>query len=945
MKKAILSLSGGLDSTCLLMYLLSNDYEVKSYSFQYGQKHQVELEKVKRNIEFLKGKGFKLSHQIIDLRDCFSDSNSSLHVGGAPIPEGHYAEENMKSTVIENRNVIFSAIIYGKALSWANKTESNVDVFLGLHSGDHCLPGEELVITEKGKKPIMMIEPGVDRVLSFSEKTGLSYQLVTDLVSNGYREDIYRVKTKGGRELSATSNHKFFKCDRYNFNQHTGWKKKLTEVPLSDLQVGDFLLVPYKHPKIACKKKDGVVDLLEFCNKNHPRLKFDDEYVWYQKGNKVKRFVSWKSFMQLCVWYITEGSFGSITNNHSNGHRIVIPQSRKTPNRCNEIVSLIKDWGFSVTDCYKESCQCSNFFFSGPTTYVFHECGDLSYRKKIPDFLFGIDDELLFDTLIKGDGHEKGKARYYSTKSPVLREQISFLGLKLGYSVVVNKQAAPDVYGITFYSDQNKSQNVYGIARDCKICEITSIEKDLPKEVFDITVENNHNFFAGMGSGVLVSNSIYPDCSEESRIACEHAFKVSNWGSERVGYEAPFNYMDKGGVLAEGLRAMTILGFNDCEINFVLGNTHTCYNPDSEGRSCGRCGSCIEESQKVLMSDNTWKQIKDVCIGDEVWSVDENTKKICVAKVLDKFDNGIQPVYDMAGLLLTKDHYVYASNMKLRPRYRKYEEMKRKDATYMVKFWPVSNTRKEVDDEKFALGYLRGFADGDGSIDTRGVHTFQKEFDVLEEFWSLYDKYIKPCDVKITYREDTNMHRAGGGYGPVFLEKTKFNEHPEYLRGYLNGMLIADGCACHNKSNESFGFSISQAVIVNKEKCIQIDKALSLLGIKCDRSQSVTPGFKEGGTLMQTWRVTRPYIITLKYGAGKRASMLEKLGTYNSIRLLDQVVVNKIDEPVKEAHVYDIKTSAGSFICEGYLVHNCTERLEAFQANGIIDPVTYQNHD
>nr|DAN84470.1 MAG TPA: putative PP-loop superfamily ATPase [Bacteriophage sp.] len=576
MKKAILSLSGGLDSTCLLMYLLAHDYEVKAYSFQYGQKHQVELEKVKRNIEFLQGKRFKLSHQIIDLRDCFSDSNSSLHVGGEPIPEGHYASENMKSTVIENRNVIFSAIIYGKALSWANKTESNVDVFLGLHSGDHC-------------------------------------------------------------------------C--------------------------------------------------------------------------------------------------------------------------------------------------------------------------------------------------------------------------------------------------------------------------------------------------------YPDTSEESRIACEHAFKVSNWGSERVGYEAPFNHMDKGGVLAEGLRAMTILGFNDYEINLVLGNTHTCYNPDPEGRSCGRCGSCIEESQKVLMSDNTWKQIKDICIGDEVWSVDENTKKICVAKVLDKFDNGIQPVYDMAGLLLTKDHYVYASNMKLRPRYRKYEEMKRNDATYMVKFWPVSNTRKEVDDEKFALGYLRGFADGDGSIDTRGVHTFQKEFDVLEEFWSLYDKYIKPCDVKITYREDTNMHRAGGGYGPVFLEKTKFNEHPEYLRGYLNGMLIADGCACHNKSNGSFGFSISQAVIVNKEKCIQIDKALSLLGIKCDRSQSVTPGFKEGGTLMQTWRVTRPYIITLKYGAGKRASMLEKLGTYNSIRLLDQVVVNKIDEPVKEAHVYDIKTSAGSFICEGYLVHNCTERLEAFELNGMTDPIKYQHND
>lgn len=137
--KAVISLSGGLDSTCLLMYLLSRGMEVRTYSFYYGQKHNVELKKVKKNIKFLQKKGLPVTHQVIDLEDCFSDSASSLHQGGADIPEGHYADENMKSTVVENRNIIFSSIIYGKALGWANKTGENVIITQGLHAGDHAI--------------------------------------------------------------------------------------------------------------------------------------------------------------------------------------------------------------------------------------------------------------------------------------------------------------------------------------------------------------------------------------------------------------------------------------------------------------------------------------------------------------------------------------------------------------------------------------------------------------------------------------------------------------------------------------------------------------------------------------------------------------------------------------------------------------------------------------
>ncbi len=138
-KKCVLSMSGGLDSTSLALHMLSQGYEIRAYAFNYGQKHVVELEKVKRNVEYLQSMNLPIVLQVIDLRDAFSDSASSLHQGGEAIPEGDYREESMKSTVVENRNIIFSSIIYGKALGWANKTNDNVLITMGLHSGDHCI--------------------------------------------------------------------------------------------------------------------------------------------------------------------------------------------------------------------------------------------------------------------------------------------------------------------------------------------------------------------------------------------------------------------------------------------------------------------------------------------------------------------------------------------------------------------------------------------------------------------------------------------------------------------------------------------------------------------------------------------------------------------------------------------------------------------------------------
>lgn len=140
MKKiAILSLSGGMDSTCLALKLLAEDYELETVSFDYGQRHKLELERAEEFVKYMQNLGFKITFNKIDLTTVGKLLSSNLLSGGGDVPKGHYESESMKATVVPNRNVIFSSIIYGVALSLATKTKSPVEIALGVHSGDHAI--------------------------------------------------------------------------------------------------------------------------------------------------------------------------------------------------------------------------------------------------------------------------------------------------------------------------------------------------------------------------------------------------------------------------------------------------------------------------------------------------------------------------------------------------------------------------------------------------------------------------------------------------------------------------------------------------------------------------------------------------------------------------------------------------------------------------------------
>lgn len=129
-KKCICIVSGGIDSATLLKMLVLEGYEVHALSFDYGQRHKIELEYARKNCESL---GVK--HNIINLSNLNPFlQGSALTASEIEVPYGHYTANSMKSTVVPNRNMIMLSIATGYAVSLDVSK-----VFFGAHAGDHFI--------------------------------------------------------------------------------------------------------------------------------------------------------------------------------------------------------------------------------------------------------------------------------------------------------------------------------------------------------------------------------------------------------------------------------------------------------------------------------------------------------------------------------------------------------------------------------------------------------------------------------------------------------------------------------------------------------------------------------------------------------------------------------------------------------------------------------------
>ncbi len=146
MEKAVVTLSGGLDSTTLLFWAAKR-YDVSALTFDYGSKHNRHEQSAAKEIV----RRLNIRHTIIKLPFINNFFKSDLLRSGGEIPEGHYEDSSMRSTVVPFRNGIILSIAVGYAESIEAKT-----VFYAAHAGDHtiypdCRPEFLKAISEAGR--------------------------------------------------------------------------------------------------------------------------------------------------------------------------------------------------------------------------------------------------------------------------------------------------------------------------------------------------------------------------------------------------------------------------------------------------------------------------------------------------------------------------------------------------------------------------------------------------------------------------------------------------------------------------------------------------------------------------------------------------------------------------------------------------------------------------
>jgi 7-cyano-7-deazaguanine synthase len=137
--RSVVLFSGGLDSTTLLYRELAGGNNVTALSFDYGQRHRKELAVAAQIVATLQDHGAPLEYHVLKLTaDGLALSSvlngSALTDTTVDVPEGHYAAESMKATVVPNRNAIMLSLAYGVAVA-----QGALWVMAAMHAGDHAI--------------------------------------------------------------------------------------------------------------------------------------------------------------------------------------------------------------------------------------------------------------------------------------------------------------------------------------------------------------------------------------------------------------------------------------------------------------------------------------------------------------------------------------------------------------------------------------------------------------------------------------------------------------------------------------------------------------------------------------------------------------------------------------------------------------------------------------
>jgi 7-cyano-7-deazaguanine synthase in queuosine biosynthesis len=576
-RKAVVLLSGGLDSTTVLAIARNEGYEIHALTFRYGQRHEAEIEAARR-IARLNA----VSEHVVAEIDLRAFGGSAL-TDNIEVPKNRAPEEiseGIPVTYVPARNTIFLSF----ALAWAEVLNAN-DIFIGVNALDYCIPAPTDVATEQGVKKVKDLKVG-ECVLSYG-RGGLSWKRVTFHGRSPHQDKLLRIRC-GGNVFDCTPNHHMLKVE-YQKKYRLLMNKKLNHVQAQELRVGDYLLSPAQEVDVDSEvgEEFDFTPYISNVQWAEERLEVKDGKVGRLTG--VRNYLPLKcklsDILVLLGWYVTEGW---ITN--CNGICI----SQTNPQNIQSIIRSIESIGLRASLGSAKNNNRTIFFSHPVISYWFRTLGGRAQQKHLPEWCLRLPNKyltILFEALIKGDGSwqrqckQNGKPYnhfywdFYSS-SEVLLKQTIYIAMRLGYRSAIQKRYKSGTYSVRFTKPRSRLMNGASLM---KITAIESVENTT--DLYDITVEDNHTFVGGSFGFIIAGQSGYPDCRPEYIEAFQRmadlATKAGVEGKQKLVIHTPLINLTKAQIVKKGI-----------ELGVDYSLTVTCYDPSSDGAACGQCDAC-----------------------------------------------------------------------------------------------------------------------------------------------------------------------------------------------------------------------------------------------------------------------------------------------------------------------------------------------------------------
>jgi len=378
--------------------------------------------------------------------------------------------------------------------------------------------------------PIKHVEGGME-VLSVDKRGRVFFNKVVAKRFTGYREDMYRVRVRGGREVICTSDHTFYAYNKI--------KKRFEFVECKDL-IPNVHFIPLVRKIPEPERYIETIDVVETLRKHidNPDIKdrvfvsLDGSYICMGNlGNKTAKVPTkialTNELAELIGYYIAEGCMHR-RNRNRRDFDVFITVGFHEPHLAEKIRELSKRcFSFEPKIHEHRHGHCIQVRFPNVFGVLFKYVfglGAKSTEQRIPDWVLNTPLEFrksLLMAYLEGDGHYYEEYNKYqsNTVSYDLAESLLTLISSIGYWATLvkstySKNKSTTYHIVTFLSDRYlpnklpKYENVIPISENVVLTPVISIEKESGRNTYDITVSGNHLFT--LANGLVVHNCHSP---------------------------------------------------------------------------------------------------------------------------------------------------------------------------------------------------------------------------------------------------------------------------------------------------------------------------------------------------------------------------------------------------------------------------------------------------